>query len=305
MLEILSPTLGRQAVVGRRPVHRHRRAARGLVRGGAPVHRPRPAAAVGRRVVRGLRRRLGRRLPDQPPARLPRHAGPGHRRRLRRWSCRTTGGTGRRSSCPSCTCCWPRPWSCWRTRCGRTARGCTGASTRCSSSPCALPVVAGTLYVFGFEPAPGFNPTTAVISVSGAIMAYALFRYRLFDIAPLARGMVVDGLSDGVIVLGHLRPHRRLQPGRAAPLPGPRPRGARAAGVRGARVPSGPAREHRPGGRRRAARPGHGGRRAVDDAARRRDRRRPARVAALHAGAHRRPQPRPAGCSATPCCCTT
>ena len=32
-------------------------------------------------------------------------------------------------------------------------------------------------------------------------MAWALFRYRLFDIAPLARGMVVDGLSDGVIVL--------------------------------------------------------------------------------------------------------
>jgi len=65
----------------------------------------------------------------------------------------------------------------------------------------ALPVAAGTLYVFGIQPAPGLNPTTAVISVSGAIMAYALFRYRLFDIAPLARGMVVDGLSDGVIVL--------------------------------------------------------------------------------------------------------
>jgi diguanylate cyclase (GGDEF)-like protein len=64
-----------------------------------------------------------------------------------------------------------------------------------------LPVAAGTLYVFGLEPAPGLNPTTAVVSVSGAIMAYALFRYRLFDIAPLARGMVVDGLSDGVIVL--------------------------------------------------------------------------------------------------------
>jgi diguanylate cyclase (GGDEF)-like protein len=64
-----------------------------------------------------------------------------------------------------------------------------------------LPVVAGTLYIFGLEPAPGLNPTTAVVSVSGAIMAYALFRYRLFRIAPLARGMVVDGLSDGVIVL--------------------------------------------------------------------------------------------------------
>jgi diguanylate cyclase (GGDEF)-like protein len=64
-----------------------------------------------------------------------------------------------------------------------------------------LPVLAGTLYIFGIEPAPGLNPTTAVISVSGAIMAWALFRYRLFGIAPLARGMVVDGLSDGVIVL--------------------------------------------------------------------------------------------------------
>ena len=64
-----------------------------------------------------------------------------------------------------------------------------------------LPILAGTLYVLGVRPAPGLNPTTAVVSVSGAIMAYALFRYRLFDIAPLARGIVVDGLSDGVIVL--------------------------------------------------------------------------------------------------------
>jgi diguanylate cyclase (GGDEF)-like protein len=64
-----------------------------------------------------------------------------------------------------------------------------------------LPLLAGTLYVFGVEPAPGLNPTTAVVSVSGAIMAYALFRYRLFDIAPLARGAVVDGLCDGMIVL--------------------------------------------------------------------------------------------------------
>ena len=64
-----------------------------------------------------------------------------------------------------------------------------------------LPVIAGTLYVIGLEPAPGLNPTTAVVSISGAIVAYALFRYRLFQIAPLARGMVVDGLSDGVIVL--------------------------------------------------------------------------------------------------------
>jgi len=64
-----------------------------------------------------------------------------------------------------------------------------------------LPVLAGTLYIAGLQIEPGLNPATAVISISGAIMAWALFRYRLFHIAPLARGMVVDGLSDGVIVL--------------------------------------------------------------------------------------------------------
>ncbi len=64
-----------------------------------------------------------------------------------------------------------------------------------------LPLLAGTLYVLGVEPAPGLNPTTAVVSISGAIMAYALFRYRLFDIAPLARDAVVEGMADGVIVL--------------------------------------------------------------------------------------------------------
>lgn len=64
-----------------------------------------------------------------------------------------------------------------------------------------LPLVAGSVYVAGLIPVPGLNPTTAVISVSGAIMAYALFRYRLFDIVPVARGAVVDDLADGVIVL--------------------------------------------------------------------------------------------------------
>ncbi len=64
-----------------------------------------------------------------------------------------------------------------------------------------LPLLAGTLFIFGITPAHGFNPTTAIISVSGAIMAYVLFRYRLWDIAPIARWSVVEGLSDGVIVL--------------------------------------------------------------------------------------------------------
>ena len=48
------------------------------------------------------------------------------------WSCPTTGGTGRRSSCRSLTCCSARRWCCWPTPGGGTGSRCTGVSTRCS-----------------------------------------------------------------------------------------------------------------------------------------------------------------------------
>jgi diguanylate cyclase (GGDEF)-like protein len=41
----------------------------------------------------------------------------------------------------------------------------------------------------------------ALISISGVLMAYALFSSRVFDLAPLARDAVVEHLADGVLVL--------------------------------------------------------------------------------------------------------
>jgi diguanylate cyclase (GGDEF)-like protein len=64
-----------------------------------------------------------------------------------------------------------------------------------------IPFVAGSLYSFGLSPWPDYNPAMAVISVSGLLMAYALFHFRLFDVAPLARDAVIDGLGDGLVVL--------------------------------------------------------------------------------------------------------
>ena len=135
-----------------------------------------------------------------------------------------------------------------------------------------LPVIAGTLYIFGLEPAPGLNPTTAVVSVSGAIMAYALFRYRLFGIAPLARGMVVDGLSDGVIVLDTYDRIVDFNPAARQLFPD---LDGEALGRPVSEILAfhpGLLGEHRP--RRGRQRAGHGGRRALDGAARRRGRRR-------------------------------
>ena len=64
-----------------------------------------------------------------------------------------------------------------------------------------IPLAAGTLYALGLSPWPDYNPAMAVVSVSGLLMGYALFHYRLFDVAPLARDAVIDGLADGLVVL--------------------------------------------------------------------------------------------------------
>ncbi len=75
-----------------------------------------------------------------------------------------------------------------------------------------IPLAGGTLYSMGLSPWPDYNPATALLCVSGLLMAYALFHYRLFDIAPLARDAVIDNLADGLVVIdveGRLRDFNR------------------------------------------------------------------------------------------------
>jgi diguanylate cyclase (GGDEF)-like protein len=71
-----------------------------------------------------------------------------------------------------------------------------------------LPLAGGTAYALRLSPWPDYNPAMAVLSISGLLMAYALFSCRLFDLAPLARDAVIEHLADGVMVLdvqGRLR----------------------------------------------------------------------------------------------------
>jgi PAS domain-containing protein len=42
--------------------------------------------------------------------------------------------------------------------------------------------------------------TPYAFTVTGVGMAYALFRHRLLDIAPIARDLVIGGMKDGMIV---------------------------------------------------------------------------------------------------------
>jgi diguanylate cyclase (GGDEF)-like protein len=64
-----------------------------------------------------------------------------------------------------------------------------------------LPVITDILYVLGYSPIKYYNITPAVFSVSAAIIAWNLFRFKFLDLRPMARDMIVDNLQDGIIVL--------------------------------------------------------------------------------------------------------
>jgi PAS domain S-box-containing protein len=63
------------------------------------------------------------------------------------------------------------------------------------------PWVANGLYVLDLGPDPNLDPTPFAFTLSGLALVWGLFRFRLLDIAPVARRAVVDGIGDGVIVL--------------------------------------------------------------------------------------------------------
>lgn len=64
-----------------------------------------------------------------------------------------------------------------------------------------LPTITDISYVLGFSPIKNINLTTAMFSISGLIITWALFRYKFLDLLPMARDIVFENMDDGVIVL--------------------------------------------------------------------------------------------------------
>ncbi|WP_151191821.1 histidine kinase N-terminal 7TM domain-containing protein [Desulfotomaculum copahuensis] len=96
----------------------------------------------------------------------------------------------------------------------------------CLSGGMLVVIVVNALYIFDLTPNPRYDPTAVFFSISGLIIAWGLFRYRLFDIVPAARDRVIEEMADGLIVLDirervvDLNPAARritgLAPGRGA-----------------------------------------------------------------------------------------
>jgi PAS domain S-box-containing protein len=64
-----------------------------------------------------------------------------------------------------------------------------------------IPWVGNIIYVTGLSPIPGLDLTALGFVLSVVVIAWSIFSLRLFDLAPLARGQLMENLADGVIVL--------------------------------------------------------------------------------------------------------
>jgi len=65
----------------------------------------------------------------------------------------------------------------------------------------AIPWINSFIFIFGLSPFPNADNTPLSFSISGLAFAYALLRYRLLDIIPIARHVLIESMNDGVMVL--------------------------------------------------------------------------------------------------------
>jgi len=84
-----------------------------------------------------------------------------------------------------------------------------------------IPWIGNALSIFGLLPLPNLDLTTAAFALSGLAIAGSLFRYRLFDIVPVAYEAIVRSMDDMVIVLDTQNRVADLNPAAEAFFVGP------------------------------------------------------------------------------------
>jgi PAS domain S-box-containing protein len=63
------------------------------------------------------------------------------------------------------------------------------------------PWIGNVIYVFGLSPIPGLDITPFAFTISIAVFALGIFSFKLANLAPVARDLVVETMRDGMIVL--------------------------------------------------------------------------------------------------------
>jgi signal transduction histidine kinase len=65
----------------------------------------------------------------------------------------------------------------------------------------AFPLAANVIVTFELFPGVHANLNAIGFAVTGMILAWSIFRYRLLDLVPIARDALIDNMSDGMLVL--------------------------------------------------------------------------------------------------------
>ena len=68
-------------------------------------------------------------------------------------------------------------------------------------SAMAIPLLGNAIYALGLSPLPGVDLTPLTFTASGILIAWGVFRFQLLDVVPVARDVLVENMSDGVLVL--------------------------------------------------------------------------------------------------------
>ncbi len=64
-----------------------------------------------------------------------------------------------------------------------------------------FPWAASIIYIIGVNPVPGLDIVPGSIIISGIVYAYAILYFRFLDLAPIAREILFENLSDGILAL--------------------------------------------------------------------------------------------------------
>ncbi|MGC9529911.1 MAG: histidine kinase N-terminal 7TM domain-containing diguanylate cyclase [Candidatus Bipolaricaulaceae bacterium] len=69
----------------------------------------------------------------------------------------------------------------------------------------AFPFVGGLMYAMGITLIPGLNLTPVTFAAAGVVLAVSIVPLRLFELVPVARELLIERMSDGVVVVDSAR----------------------------------------------------------------------------------------------------
>ncbi|MGM0445692.1 MAG: histidine kinase N-terminal 7TM domain-containing protein [Bacillota bacterium] len=61
--------------------------------------------------------------------------------------------------------------------------------------------ISNFLYVIGYNPITRFDISPVLFSISGLLMGWGIFRYKIFDIVPIARTTIIEEMASGIVVV--------------------------------------------------------------------------------------------------------